>query len=102
MPRGDGTGPMGMGAMTGRGAGYCSGNGAPGFANYSGRLGRGLGAGRGNRRMFFATEVPGVLRNPVNNGQIYDEKTVLENQEGNLEAQLKLVKERLKNFKEQK
>ncbi|MCD6382905.1 MAG: DUF5320 domain-containing protein, partial [Thermoplasmata archaeon] len=25
MPWGDGTGPMGMGPMTGRGAGYCSG-----------------------------------------------------------------------------
>jgi len=26
MPRGDQTGPMGMGAMTGRGAGYCGGS----------------------------------------------------------------------------
>ncbi|NLG67487.1 MAG: DUF5320 domain-containing protein, partial [Actinobacteria bacterium] len=25
MPRGDGTGPEGMGPMTGRGAGYCAG-----------------------------------------------------------------------------
>jgi uncharacterized protein DUF5320 len=32
MPGGDGTGPMGMGPMTGRAAGYCAGNGAPGFA----------------------------------------------------------------------
>jgi len=24
MPRGDGTGPMGMGRMTGRGAGFCA------------------------------------------------------------------------------
>ncbi|WP_010243381.1 DUF5320 domain-containing protein [Acetivibrio cellulolyticus] len=102
MPRGDGTGPMGMGSMTGRGAGYCSGKVTPGFANCLGGFGRGLGAGRGYRRMFYATGVPGVLRNPVNNGQIYDEKAVLENQEENLEAQLKLVKERLKNFKEQK
>ena len=29
MPRGDGTGPMGMGPMTGRGAGFCAGLGAP-------------------------------------------------------------------------
>ena len=33
MPRGDGTGPMGMGPMTGRGAGYCAGFGAPGYMN---------------------------------------------------------------------
>jgi hypothetical protein len=33
MPRGDGTGPMGMGQMTGRGAGYCAGFTAPGYAN---------------------------------------------------------------------
>lgn len=33
MPFGDGTGPRGMGPMTGRGAGYCAGFGRPGFAN---------------------------------------------------------------------
>jgi len=33
MPFGDGTGPMGMGPMTGRGAGYCAGFGQPGFAS---------------------------------------------------------------------
>lgn len=33
MPRGDGTGPQGLGPMTGRGAGFCSGYGVPGYAN---------------------------------------------------------------------
>ena len=33
MPRGDRTGPMGMGPMTGRAAGYCAGYGVPGYAN---------------------------------------------------------------------
>jgi len=33
MPAGDGTGPMGMGPMTGRAAGYCAGYPAPGYAN---------------------------------------------------------------------
>jgi hypothetical protein len=48
MPRGDGTGPMGMGPMTGRAAGYCAGYAAPGFANPAfGCYGR----GRGFRRM---------------------------------------------------
>jgi hypothetical protein len=48
MPRGDGTGPMGMGPMTGRAAGYCAG--FPGFMNpMGGRLGLGFGWGRGFR-----------------------------------------------------
>ncbi len=33
MPRGDGTGPAGMGPMTGRAAGYCAGYGVPGYMN---------------------------------------------------------------------
>jgi hypothetical protein len=33
MPLGDGTGPAGMGPMTGRAAGYCSGYGIPGYMN---------------------------------------------------------------------
>jgi hypothetical protein len=55
MPRGDGTGSMGMGPMTGRGAGYCAGYGVPGFLNPGfgggGRgFGRGMGRGRGRGR----------------------------------------------------
>jgi hypothetical protein len=45
MPRGDRTGPAGMGPMTGRAAGFCAGNNTPGFMNPYGR--RGLGFGRG-------------------------------------------------------
>jgi hypothetical protein len=33
MPRGDRTGPGGMGPMTGRGAGYCAGYDVPGYVN---------------------------------------------------------------------
>jgi hypothetical protein len=44
MPAGDGTGPRGMGPMTGRGLGYCGGYDAPGYAMGPGR---GLGRGRG-------------------------------------------------------
>jgi hypothetical protein len=51
MPRGDGTGPAGMGPMTGRGAGFCAGYGAPGFANAP-RGGRGYGMGYGYGRGF--------------------------------------------------
>ena len=45
MPGGDGTGPAGMGPMTGRAAGYCAGYPTPGYANPI--PGRGLGFGRG-------------------------------------------------------
>ncbi len=45
MPRGNRTGPDGMGSMTGRGAGFCSGSGRPGYMNPDG--GRGLGRGYG-------------------------------------------------------
>ena len=52
MPGGDGTGPGGMGPMTGRAAGYCAGYPAPGYMNpIAGRGfrggGRGMGWGRG-------------------------------------------------------
>lgn len=50
MPRGDGTGPMGMGPMTGRAAGYCAGFGAPGYVNPG--PGWGYGRGRGFGRGF--------------------------------------------------
>jgi len=51
MPRGDGTGPRGLGPMTGRAAGYCAGYYAPGYMNPSvGRSGLGFGYGRGMGR----------------------------------------------------
>ena len=52
MPRGDRTGPGGMGPMTGRGAGYCAGYGVPGFANPAFGRGFGMGFGRGRGRGF--------------------------------------------------
>lgn len=47
MPDGDGTGPAGMGPMTGRAAGYCEGYSAPGVANPVPGRGYGFGFGRG-------------------------------------------------------
>ncbi len=48
MPGGDGTGPLGLGPMTGRGAGWCAGYGpAPMNAGM-----RGFGGGRGRGRRF--------------------------------------------------
>ena len=65
MPRGDGTGPMGMGPMTGRAAGYCAGYPMPGYMNPMpgrGFWGRGGGRGRGWRRWCYATGMPGWTR----------------------------------------
>jgi hypothetical protein len=49
MPGGDRAGPEGKGPKTGRGAGYCSGNEEPGYANDSPRRGFCFG-GRGMGR----------------------------------------------------
>ena len=67
MPGGDGTGPAGLGPMTGRAAGYCAGYPVPGFMNPIGGRGfwgwgRGRGGGRGWRRWFYATGLPGWQR----------------------------------------
>ncbi|MDD5706388.1 MAG: DUF5320 domain-containing protein [Kiritimatiellae bacterium] len=71
MPGGNGMGPMGMGPMTGRAAGFCAGYGMPGYANpMPGRgfgmgFGRGFGGrggGRGFRNRFFATGMTGWQR----------------------------------------
>jgi hypothetical protein len=45
MPRGNGTGPLGFGPMTGRAAGYCAGYPAPGYMNPVGRRGFWPGGG---------------------------------------------------------
>lgn len=66
MPRGDRTGPAGMGPMTGRAAGYCAGYSVPGFANPLGGRGFGFWGGRGGgwgwRNWYYATGLPGWAR----------------------------------------
>jgi len=52
MPRRNGTGPLGQGAMTGRGMGPCNGQ----RTNYARGYGRGMGMGNGlGRSNFYAT-----------------------------------------------
>ena len=69
MPRGNRTGPAGLGPMTGRGAGFCACYAMPGYAN--GAMGRGFsdrgggggfGRGRGYRNMYWTTGMPGWAR----------------------------------------
>ncbi|MFA4838531.1 MAG: DUF5320 domain-containing protein [Candidatus Neomarinimicrobiota bacterium] len=110
MPRGDRTGPMGMGPMTGRAAGFCAGNGAPGYTNpVPGRgfgMGRG-GRGRGFRHWFYATGLPGWLRfgGIAAPNQQYDpemEKQAIKNQADLLQSELDSVKQRLSALEKEK
>jgi hypothetical protein len=105
MPRGDGTGPMGMGPMTGRGAGFCAGATAPGFTSAGFGFGRGRGRGRGFGRMYNpgwqAGYVPYGYRPPVAPAAPaagpygVDEKEALQRQAQFLEEQLNEIKDRL-------
>ncbi|HHO77350.1 MAG TPA: hypothetical protein ENN05_13115 [Deltaproteobacteria bacterium] len=75
MPFGNGTGPAGMGPMTGRAAGYCAGYNMPGYVNpvpgrgFRGRGGRGGGWGRRGAWFdapYYQTPVYGAVPyNPV-------------------------------------
>jgi hypothetical protein len=120
MPRGDGTGPMGMGAMTGRAAGYCAGSGAHEYANSGSGRGFGMGFGRGRcvwgrgvggggrgwRNMFYATGLPGWMRfggyaapygypTPYQKPDSEMEKQALMNQAEALQSELDFIKTRL-------
>ncbi len=109
MPRGNGTGPMGMGAMTGRGLGYCTGaeisvfdRAVPGrnvgFGGNRGVWGRGAG-GRGWRNRYFAdpTVPMRFSGNAVSSPSAYPakEKQLLEQQARALQAELDQIKKRL-------
>ncbi len=109
MPRGDRTGPAGMGPMTGRAAGYCAGFGMPGYMNPIPGRGFGMGFGRGRgfggggrgwRHWFYATGLPGWQRwgwwgmpSPALDAE--SEKQVLKGQAEALQSELELIKKRL-------
>ncbi|MBN1603166.1 MAG: DUF5320 domain-containing protein [Chitinispirillaceae bacterium] len=108
MPRGDRTGPMGMGPMTGRGAGICGGFGVPGFMNaMPGRGGMGMGLGRGRGRGFgmgmgwgrgwgrgWAFQGAQVAPQPVSSQQV-DELSLLKNQAKYFDEALQSINSRI-------
>jgi|SRR5690554_2959342 len=115
MPRGDGTGPMGMGPMTGRAAGYCAGYAVPGFANpvpgYGFGLGLGYGRGRGRagrgvyrwtRSAVPAYPAPGFFGYPagVPEDGFVDEKTYFLETQRNLETQISHLNSQLNQVKD--
>jgi hypothetical protein len=100
---------MGQGSRTGRGAGFCNGNTAPGFASSGGRglggggfgRGRGVmaggfgfgGGGRGYRNMYNAAPMMNYAA-PVA-AQPQDETLWLKNQAEALQSELKTIESRL-------
>jgi hypothetical protein len=124
MPRGDQTGPTGMGKMSGRGAGYCAGFGVQGRENnaHGRRLVRGFfgdhsfrsdgfgGGGRGWWNRLFALDQPEWIRfrggaapnRDQTAGQKSDpemEKQGLQNQAQILREELDLIEKRLAEIK---
>jgi hypothetical protein len=113
MPRGDRTGPIGMGPRTGGAAGYCAGFGMPGYANpspgrfqgmgfgpASGAGRQNFGGGRGRRNMFYLTGQPGWTRfggniAPYQQPDPEWEKQSLRGQAEALQSDLDLIRKRL-------
>jgi len=124
MPRGNGTGPTGMGPMTGRGAGFCAGYDVPGYANPAasfrggmGRAGAWGGGGRGFRNQYYATGLTGWQRGgrvpaavPPQGYPVYpayqptpeQELSALRNQAKMMEEDLARAKEMISELESQK
>ncbi len=109
MPRGDGTGPDGLGPMTGRNAGYCAGYNVPEYANTG--AGKGLGLARGFRggRASRGARPAGppagaVRRSRLAEPQVSEEKAKeielknLKRTAEDLEDQMEAVKERIQQL----
>lgn len=115
MPRGDRTGPWGTGPMSGRGAGFCAGSGAPGDADPAPGRGFGIGFGRGRGfwgrgfrgggwcHRFCATGLPGWMRfGRFGPGYPHpdpeQEKQGLRNRAEALESELEALKKRIREL----
>ncbi|MFW5873754.1 MAG: DUF5320 domain-containing protein [Bacillota bacterium] len=112
MPRGDGTGPDGLGPMTGRRVGYCAGFNVPGYINSDdGRglgLARGFRGGRGCRRARPVGPPVGQVRNSSYlNTQLTEEEAKevelknLKRLAEDLEDEMKAVRDRIELLQEE-
>ena len=110
MPRGDGSGPVGMGPMTGRGLGYCNNYASPGFTKGT-PIGGGFGLGRGRGRGPGFGRVSGFgfwgrSYYPANvqptQWSAGDEVKAVENQIDFLKKQLSAMEQRLTDLQNQK
>lgn len=86
MPNGNGTGPVGAGPMTGRGAGTCAGNATAGWQNGGGGMQHGLRR-NGKARGFFRNHAQHAVASAE--AMVLQEKIdVLHRQLASLEQQL--------------
>lgn len=114
MPGGNGTGPMGMGPMTGRAAGFCAGFNMPGYANQNPGRGFGMGLGRGRgfncnpgggfgrRNRYYATGMTGWQRAAGAAPQMSHDQEVeaLKNQAESLQDALDAVRTQLQELED--
>lgn len=89
MPRGDGTGPMGNGPMSGRGFGSCAGATA---GRYGAGMGYGFGRGRGFCRWGYG------INNQTNPATAKTQKELLTEQKELLQNRLDIISKQLENL----
>ncbi len=109
MPAGDRTGPMGEGALTGRGLGYCRDNDLPGNRSLPWNSGRGIGPGRGRGfgpgrgrgfRGGHGVGFRGAYESFYQGSADVSEKTLIENEIRILKDQLSALEDRLSKSRE--
>jgi len=112
MPAYDGTGPRGMGPMTGRGMGYCAEYASnPNYFGAGRRIGRGFSRGRGFgqdsvynprgllRPRFMSTEISGgYAENPYHPPTKEEELAALNNDRKKINSQLSGIEKRIKEL----
>ena len=108
MPRGNRTGPDGMGPMTGRGLGYCNNYPDPGYTKGNPRggagfgRGQGRGFGRGFRGGFGANQRFQATPNqyyPSHSYSAQDEAKFIETEINNVKKNLSAMEKRLAELK---
>lgn len=112
MPGGDGTGPVGMGPMTGRAAGSYAGYPNSGYVSPAGGRGfhgrgRGCGGGGGwgRRNWYYATGLPFWARVPQGSfaaPSVEDEREALKQQSQYLQESLDAVNRRIEGLEKDK
>lgn len=111
MPRGDKTGPNGLGPRTGRAAGYCSGNPVPGCMNSARGYRRGIarrygrGWGRGSRRIGYAPEYQPTVQTLTREQEIANLENYqkqLEVEKSNIDQETKTIQNRIEELKKVK
>ncbi len=108
MPKGDRTGKLGNGPMTGRAMGFCTGHNTPGYANNGfekmGGRGQRLGLGRGygfgmNHGLGMRHRGSIGDASPVRTEEM--ELNALEQEKNLLERELEAINNRLKTFRKE-